>query len=46
MAEPGSLVLPIQALAGDSLMSNLVTGAFERRIEAPARCVGQLESRS
>jgi hypothetical protein len=35
-----------QALAGDSLMSKLVTGDFEERIEALEHRVGQLESRS
>jgi polyhydroxyalkanoate synthesis regulator phasin len=35
-----------QALAGDNLMSKLVTGDFEERIEALERRVRQLESRS
>ena len=35
-----------QALAGDSLMSKLVTGDFEERIEALERKVEQLESRT
>ncbi len=35
-----------QALAGDSLMSKLVTGDFEERMEALERRVRQLENRS
>ncbi len=34
------------ALAGDTLMSRLLTGEFEERIEALERRVRQLESRS
>jgi hypothetical protein len=35
-----------QALMGDSLMSKLVTGDFEQRIEASERRVSQMENGS